>query len=123
LDRCNSGTVHINLIWRADVPWNLSRVSVILCSYRPANGVILRPESPTECLEYSAMAEVNSALERTTQLHPSKSKNNHETRQKKWLKERGGNTIQELDLTAAEERRIPCLLGEIQTRGLLNMRR
>jgi hypothetical protein len=50
------------------------------------------------------------------------SKKNHETKRKKWLKERGGNTVQELDLTAIEEQRIPGLLAEIQTRYLLNMR-
>jgi hypothetical protein len=50
------------------------------------------------------------------------SKKNHENRRKKWLKERGGITIQELDPTAVEEWRILSLLAEIQTQDLLNMR-
>jgi hypothetical protein len=68
------------------------------------------------------MSEVNSALERTTQLLPQMSKKNHEKRRKKWLKERGGNTIQKLEPTAVEEWRILSLLAEIQTQDLLNMR-
>jgi len=50
------------------------------------------------------------------------SKKNREKRRKKWLKERGGNTIQELDQTAVEEWRILSLPAEIQTKDLLNMR-
>jgi hypothetical protein len=49
-------------------------------------------------------------------------KKNHEKRRKKWLKERGGNTIQELDPTAVEEWRMLGHLAEIQTQDLLNMR-
>jgi hypothetical protein len=104
------------------VPSNRSWVSAVLCSYRHANGVILRSKSPTKYLEYSVTSEVNSALERTTQLLPQMSKKNHENRRKKWLKESEGNTIQELDPTAVEEWRILSLLAEIQTQGLLNMR-
>jgi hypothetical protein len=50
------------------------------------------------------------------------SKKNQEKRRKKLLKERGGNTIHELDPTAVEEWRILSFLAEIQTKDLLNMR-
>jgi hypothetical protein len=68
------------------------------------------------------MSAVNSALERATQLLPQIWKKNHENRRKKWLKERGGNTFQELDPTAVEEWRMLSHLAEIQTQDLLNMR-
>jgi len=68
------------------------------------------------------MSAVNPALERNTQILPQMWKKNHGKRRKKWLKERGGNTIQDLDPTTIEEWRMLSLLDEIQTQDLLNMR-